>query len=463
MDWNFGSKGINVRKIKIAGLSILILIAFFAAACQPTVTNTPGVTLRPTVTDTLTPTMIATSSPIPSPTIEKTATPTKTSSLTPTYTPDILYLNPTIIYQEVDLESKYAANLTGSLIYSPADNELSYYLLDLRTYETQQIVGAMNEEAFISFPEKSVSPDRTMSLFFELIDSEKYIYDLRVIAADGSFLETATLPEGLGGFFNWLDNERIYLTEKNWDGIVHIFNIFTGEDQRLYPEWLDLPENEPLSVMSCVTRGGLYPNIVYDLNLDGAVYQILKDNNEYIYLYYDFESQEIVWNASVSIIFSEPIWSPIGDSFLITHDKYADRYISDYTGSLFTIDKAGNITHLSDKIIGCQSWSPDGSFIAAWYQGETVNSEILLNDKYLMVHDFDRNVMTVYDAGYPFQHQFPIWSQDGNMLAFTSYREGPGYDPGPFFQIFVVDLIENQAYSVIDDAFLVGWLGDSSE
>ena len=378
-------------------------------------------------------------------------------SLTPT--PKIFYLSPSVDYKEINYESKFSDNFNGSLIYQRIDDEFSYYLLNLSSFESKQILGINSESAFISVHPKSISPNQAVLIFFELIDPDKYIFNLRAITSDGSIVNTSSLPEKLGGFVGWFDNEKVLLTEKNQSGVMHIYNIFTGKDQKIQSDWLNLGENELLWIMSCKDQGGLYSFISYNLDLDRAVYKTRKNDEESTYYYYDLLTQKIIWNARVSYS-SEPIWSPDGDVFSIMFRR-KDQNTGNLEGSLFTIDRNGDATRLTDNVAGCQSWSPNGRNIATWWRGETEFESLISNDDYLLIYDLENEKMTVYNIQFPSAIQYPIWSPDGNMIAVSIFQGYSESNHEPNYDIIIVDLLDNTAYPIIQNAFVLGWLDNS--
>jgi Tol biopolymer transport system component len=250
------------------------------------------------------------------------------------------------------------------------------------------------------------------------------------------------------------------------DALV-VLNPFTKEQQELPADFPDFSSDvlDP----GLGWNGFFWSLLVFDPTLSEVLYPV----NGYNLALRDITHNEtlalITGTASVNVT---PNWSPDGQQVLIGGPSdMSSGHI--YTNTqpavmdLFRITRQGEfdqLTHLADVYtnadFGNYTWAPDGRSIALPLHAEPIDYP----DLYSVTQQQATNRLTVLELATRVITNYcvpdttlapPVWSPDGHYLVFEDPRYTTENDE------FVVDLVNDIAYSLTETATPIGWMTSS--
>jgi hypothetical protein len=305
----------------------------------------------------------------------------------------------------------------------------------------------------------AISPDRSKLAYIDTTsDGNK---KLRIVTGDNTEQIVATWS-GENGWIviEWLDNERISLAEINHrDGTVFVYNSSSGEIAELIPFF-----------PAVTSRGKLLPSdifpapfVYYDLSLTRLVVvrYIEEESSKRNYDLWDVRSQTSLWNNTGFFGSDErPVWSPDGSNFSISLAPHeSEDQGQDNCAELFLVNHTGEQELLDKCIWGSSSWSPDGVYLATW---KTTKDDACRHGEYLTgllitnIKTGDRDTYTICsgDTDNPISmRQYPIWSPDGNYIAFNLYDIDL-----IAVEVVILDLAYERAYLLPEINEVLGWM-----
>lgn len=298
----------------------------------------------------------------------------------------------------------------------------SPYLFDVMTGRTTTLAGAHNF---------NVSLDQARVAYFSGND--------KLVIADHNF-EPSIQRE--------LDNYLLYGWGK--DGLFLVqeqelsyLNLETGEIQPLNKDLPDLYSELNWKVW--------YPITLYDPSLSMAVYpRYDKSKGGWAIALWDVENKKEITHVSqghtLPIFPMSPQWTQDGEKVILeTNGESAWELIS--------ISKDGTVEVLLiiPKDIGVIQFSvsPNKDYVAFWSPDP---SSSMLENLRLYIFDIKKNQLTNYCIISPLLSGSPIWSPDSKQVAVELLQDSESSD------IVVVNLEEQQAVKIGEDASPVGWL-----
>ncbi len=363
------------------------------------------------------------------------------------------------------------AGMSGNLILEPffdswfleplhEANEFTH-ILDLKTGESVPLGVADNEELnqfavspngeFLAYRKwKFETPERNMS---EVKDNRIVILDYagnlvttipaRYVGRSDDGDKPFEAEEGNWQSFYWLNEQQliIKLFSIPFDRRL-VLNPFTKEQQEFT---INYDSVDPLEGSGFVW----YSKIAFDSSLTHVVYpgKTAEDFKSSLVLW-DLNNDRVVQNfqtVQVSLR-ALPQWSP--DDSQVVFAMWNDVAFEEELFSIGRDGQAIQVTQFNDLYdepinVGAFKWSPDSEMIAFRF-----------NDR-ISVLDVRNRVVTDYcitTEGF-FAHP-PIWSPDGQFIAFANT------DKDKTVQVIVIDIYENLAFSIAEDAVPVGWLAN---
>ncbi len=353
------------------------------------------------------------------------------------------------------------------------DGNAVNYLLNLANGKRYLLTTAVQSKVLLpDWTWPVVSPDRKWLVYFEQFD-DPWRKELRIVSSDGEQqpVHDNERDYRMWDILGWLDDERLVLTNwANTEITLNIFNPFSGELEE------SLATPQVVSPQGDIFVGGPgTPLLIYNPALTRVVYdRFLRDQNRITYELWDVQSKNVLWERSVEVDYSRPVWSPDGKYFAIIYEPYSksnDPYL-DY-GSLYIVNDEGQETMLTDMVAGELAWSPDGRYIATWWRGDidfdielpcwgaNIDLDIELPCLWtnsLVIVDVITKDATIYSVGNASSAQHPVWSPDGNMVAVVAYREADEPVDDIATRVVIVDIVRNRAFEVVREARVRGWM-----
>jgi hypothetical protein len=401
--------------IKKLSSILMILVSLLISSCSSP--GSPANSITPTVL------VVPTTTNIP------------TEVSTPTSNPDLTNL----ITNCVDISGTPPEHvkLRGSLVLSSPSSES--YILNLETNEKTFLKGSILDDLI-------VSPDMQKIAYIDYDTKKLIIHDLNSNAS--------TVFNGFNSRFilaRWLNNEdlTIHKAKENKPLYYHysleIFNVQTGNLKEF--NIADFPKSNK----NQTGYSYLYPNP-----------QITR----MVYLTYDADKSIALFDLKsksqlIEVYFSDgiPIWTRDGKEFSISAVLNFDKYsnFSDdlpYMGGdeIFLVDAKAKIRRLTflstqypNNYYSFLSWSPTEELIA-------------FNLQNVSQPNFGLSILNINTGGivnYCIQDNWDYiyWSPDGKQVAFT---RGNGFES--YKAAYILDLENNLAFKVADNATVAGWV-----
>jgi len=394
---------------------LMILVSLLISNCSPL--SSSAISITPTVL------------------VVPIATNIPTEVSTPTNNPDLTNLITNCV-EILDTPPKHV-KLRGSLVLSSPSSQS--YIFNLETNEKTFLKGSILDDLI-------VSPDMQKIAYIDYDTKKLIIHDLNSNAS--------TAFNGFNGRFvlaRWLDNENLTINKAKenkplyYHYSLEIFNVQTGNLKEFNSS--DFPKS----------------------NKDQTGYSYLYPNPQItriVYLTYDADKSIALFDLKsksqlIEIYFSDgiPIWTRDGKEFAIgtalNFDKYSN--FSDdlpYLGGdeIFLIDATAKIRRLTflatqypNNYYSFLSWSPTEEHIAFDLQN------VSQPNFGLSILNIDTGEIVNYCIQDNWDYIY--WSPDGKQIAFT---RGNGFES--YKAAYILDLEENLAFKVADNATVAGWV-----
>jgi hypothetical protein len=243
----------------------------------------------------------------------------------------------------------------------------------------------------------------------------------------------------------WLDNHHLALKLPNYPGSsIVILNPFTTEWHVFKP---DLPD--------------LFSLPEYNANLTYAAYTAQDNTSQANQLntlrLYDIEKRMILWSTEERYA-GFPKWSPDGTHFAL------DMYTGNDQFKLVSIGNDGEedtvIAGISRVPWDAFSWSPNGEWLAEWVEVHDNNENSSPID-ILMLANPRQHTMTDLCIRQKYSSRgFPesiVWSPDGRFLA-TYYEHEHNYWEESRIDTIFVDLVQQRAFRFRDNTIPITWM-----
>jgi dipeptidyl aminopeptidase/acylaminoacyl peptidase len=367
---------------------------------------------------------------------------TPTPSITPTPTP-------VVTQYDVTIEPQLSPDLKPEgVLVVVSQNYNAAYLLDLPSARKQLLLGG---KILIPFrAELAISPDRKRLAYIALTNTSHFV--TYFVTADGHQQSVRPSPNNqFEVIIDWLDNERLLIAEDPQDdGTVIVFDPLTQELQEVAPVF---PAVSSQGKIGDFDNSGK-PSPIYDPTLTRTVINRYLNHNKYEL--WDVQSKKILWERFVGGYQSRPIWSPDGTRFGVVYDPVAGSG-SDTNphGALYVIDRDGRETRLTDFVAGAMTWSPDGRFIATWWRRPPYGEDLIP----LTVVDTAGKEVALYvlTNGFTPLDQYPVWSPDGQWIAFNALV-GTNVDETTPNSVVVLNIAQRRAFEVAKNVVARGWM-----
>lgn len=373
--------------------------------------------------------------------------------------------------------------INGTLV---VDNTYDAYLLDI---DTQKVLSIQTDE---TYDQKTfshhihfyASPDGQKLAYTAIYhDQDGQLYErMMLMTTDGQYYDLMSWSDYKYSLVGWFDNDRLLISldgmpyglitfDDQAFGTILLFNPFTSESELIVPSFLELYYRPVAYFMPREDGGGeaiisylinrvpwFFP--LYDPSLS-RVFLYLSDSEGMRFALWDTDAHTTLWEQEVNDPGdASPQWSPNGDQIVFA------RGVWDSSGSggdsFFSVDRSGReiqLTNLSDAypivFIGLFSWSPDGRYIAFWLDGRQTEDDYFPR---LAILDMKRGTITDYCLG-PGGME-PVWSPDGKQIMITIWDNR---EPGARPYVVIVDIEQNTAYKVAEDASVVGWMSANND
>jgi WD40 repeat protein len=362
-------------------------------------------------------------------------------------------LNTTQIHEVYIQEVRSEPDWEGIIVGRDTNNERGA-IIKLPQFDSMALPG--NSPQLDPFRIYATSPDRSKIAYPDY--SLDMNIDIRVIRGDNLESSMLLLPsEGGWSIIDWLDNQRLALVvDTHQDGTVFVYDTSQNEITELEPFFPTITEKGMLDLY-----GMMYvPYVYYDPSLTRLV--IVRNLSisppQMNYELWDTSTKTLLWEASGSLGSSaKPVWSPDGQMFAIKLDPYIPTS-GDVCGSLHLIGRDGEQQQFDDCVGFSSSWSPDGRYLATWLVGRGDLCPAPYQTTELLVLEIETGVRDVYTLcssgkGGIFVSQFPIWSPDGQFVAFNKYDVNSLPVGG-----IILDLAHAKAYDLAGIVEINGWI-----
>jgi len=291
-----------------------------------------------------------------------------------------------------------------------------------------------------------------------LID-QKYAYDLFLMTSDSSNRIKLTWDDrNWSGVKGWLADNKSLMIVPHYEHPTHrkdeiiILNLFTNEQQRMFPSWT----YEEGSFLISGGWGTVGLDVIYDPTLTRVVY--LEDEETMIL--WDIENSDELWRfrEPTLMLREEPSWSPDG-SYLAIVDLYSDDIYLDETDEfqIVVVNRDGKEIWRSERYPYYEqwyqsmhfSWSPDEKYLVfRWMVPE---------DGELRTFLLDTTSWEIQD--YCISGSYPVWSPDSNQFIMRETMQTQSSDGEEAYRNVLVDVEKNIIVQLDDIPFRpVAWI-----
>ncbi len=436
----------------VIGISILLLAACSAAQVQRPIHQgvvTPSITsaqASPTITI----------QPIP------VSRPTGTSSPGSTSTPEISAVRQCLTIEDYITGQTSMEGLLLLIDTNTYDREFAY---DLKqgVYRSTPLGPTKGRNASLYWGYHAISPNGNWIAFIENEVNAAGKTTGRYLAVADVNGKKLDIPSwsfvNVQWLMGWINNEQIalWVPDKPYGTIVSL-NPFSGKVDSLPP---------PASLM-VDTNSSLYLDIFYNPALTHILYVKGSKSNELKYALMDRSVQRDVWEGE----FHEsipPKWAPDGQSFAIFGPDPGFDQSTTAAEQLFQVTVDGQALPLTPSQPTTDfehwSWSPDSRSIAVWLVPQ---DDLQLDQPHL-------RSLNLIDVGNHSSIDFclqsedehwktgPVWSPDSQYIAIPLVDRQETRNGGfltPVWKTILVDIKNNKAYKLIEDAAPVGWMAE---
>ena len=411
-------------------------------------TPRPLTTVIPTITASSTtvpliPTLRPTTTPIDS---AKKATSTQYSGF-PTPLPGSDVIQRCVMVNDPAIVN---TELNGTLVLGNGLPDVKPYLLDLENNKRINYPFSIeNPKLWLDYA--AVSPDGQWLAYIEWF-KESNISRLHLMSADLQEQPYLDLPTDWGRIIYWLDDQRLLISTSQ---ILPEGASPTGKMMILYPflrKWEILSPDLPIQINTDPMPWYYWPDnpiVIYNPSLTRALYLALGG----FYLI-DSQSLNIINHIRTQNYLSRPRWSPEGDNLAMVIDPFqlpkdiSEIYLFDLDGHSIPITNIADAFGNNNEVIESFNWSSDGTKIAFTYYVSD------FKDEHIAVVD----VITGQTVDYCLPSIGllpPIWSPDGNKIAFAS---GSSTDQDRTWKTIIVDIVNEYAVQVADTMLPLGWM-----
>lgn len=250
----------------------------------------------------------------------------------------------------------------------------------------------------------------------------------------------------------WIGDERLLAVPVSWphNDALLVINPFTGEQKELienYPGLIDADFN---------LRGGWIDwseRVVYNSLLTKAVYLKFFAERPGVALW-DVETHSELALFEMPGYGKYPKWSPDNQRLaILLHPRlnYDDFFILDLDGSSTRLTYLAEPEYYAPTIIHkSYTWSSDGRYIAFWMsrRPDRPFTELRLG----IVDTLSGQTTDYCDLGNTTSVEEPVWLPDGTQLLLGTI------DASGRPHIVLLDILEKQAYHVVEGFLPLGWL-----
>jgi hypothetical protein len=325
-------------------------------------------------------------------------------------------------------------------------------ILHLPTREENPLPKGTND--ILSNP--SVSPDgKSLAYIHTEYDEDWKFLNSHLLATTAEGVPQAKIPwtEGWGAIWGWLDNSRLLILPIDRPpGTMILLDPFASTRQELMPTFPDV------YAQKVPTRWENFTVVIYEPSLEKVVYLRDTFSEEGLgIVLWDLQSNRELWQLShTSAEIVTPKWSPDGEKLTVAEPTTSDGYHFE----ILSVDSQGKVTQLTNltsiysvTLIGDFNRSPDGRFIAFWFEDRPSPQEGDGLER-LLVLDTRENKITDYciPGSVLGSARAPIWSPDGRYIVVENIYEANSS------RVILVDIQENMAWQIAENQRPAGWM-----
>jgi Tol biopolymer transport system component len=235
-------------------------------------------------------------------------------------------------------------------------------------------------------------------------------------------------------------------------GTMILLDPFSDSRQELSPSFPDAYAQD------APARWENFTVVIYEPSLEKVAYlrDTFSDEGLGIVLL-DLQSNRALWqlnHTSASIV--TPKWSPDGEQLTVAEPTT----INTYHFEILSVDSQGKVTQLTNlteiysvTLIGDFNWSPDGRFIAFWFEDRPTP---LMGDGLERLLVLDTTGKKITDTCIPGSvlgsSIAPIWSPDGRYIVVENIYKANA------IRVLLVDTQENMAWQIAENQRPAGWM-----
>lgn len=318
------------------------------------------------------------------------------------------------------------------------------------------------ENATLTMPNQKIyfpviSPQGKFLAFLQTYSSNQNqkVERLVIMSSDGSIIKEMEWDDSWEKLGFWLDEQNIIVkyprSPSSTLNSLLVLNVFTGSMRVLLP---DFPQIEDLTRLLWSNSG----KTIYNQSISDVVYPTLGEKGQ-AYILWDLTKNRITAELPTHDFSQDgPHWSPLNNGFAIVATGDSDLLGNN---EFFWISQEGAISQItsfrskySSIDIRKWSWSPNGQFIAFWYQPGYQGSEGLIQTYSLGLLDLTTGKVENFCITSLLNFlQEPVWSGDSRVVALNLTNDNEKEN-----QVVLLDLQNHTTLFIAQHMYPVGWL-----
>ena len=313
----------------------------------------------------------------------------------------------------------------------------------------------------ISYSTHLTTPDRS---FLVVLRSDAEPPALALVDASGTINDIPRSSDEELDPIGWLNDHLLATTTTfGFDGVVTVVDRTSADRDVIAPPFPVVPLTRPADGEKGQIVAGdvdaLSGHVYYDSALESVVVtRWLGPQPSFAQELWDVDSASMLWSRTSYSPLSRPTWAPDGAAFatVIGAPPAEDAIAS----TLCMVSTKGKESRLAAGVHGQLAWSPDGRFLAGYWQPDTSISSHDRGERRsrpAIVNLATREVV-VYSIPEVFTRigSYPIWSPDGRYVVYDHVLQVDALTD--LHRTIVIDLLENKAYRLSGNGMALSWL-----